>query len=289
MAISNRSGSLMPSLPNVFDHLDYRRYLGEWMKAKQAINPKYSHRVFARRAGYKNPSLLGLIVKGQRNLTDALLPGFLATLDLNRDERSYFRTLLELDRATSPEDRTRLVEQLGARRQFLGARRLEDEGFRYISRWYYPAIRELAGRPDFRLDAKWVARRLRPKVSVTRVREALDVLLDIGMIEATPDGGARQTEKAIATAHEVHSLAVHNYHRGMCELALIALEQTDSAERHFGAVTALVAPSLLPKLKQEIGQFQERIANLCDESAESGEIAVQVNLQLFPLSKRDEE
>jgi uncharacterized protein (TIGR02147 family) len=275
--------------PDVFEYVDYRSFLGDWIRAKKFMNPGYSHRVFARRAGYSNPSLLGQIIKGKRNLTEKGLPGFLKALSLKGEEREYFRTLVALDRACTADERTHLVERLAARRRFKGSRRLEDEGFRYLSRWYFPAIRELAARDDFRLDAEWVARRLKPKITVAKVNEALEALVASGMIEATGDGGAEQTEKNVVTAHEVASLAVRNYHRGMTELALAALEEKGGPERHFGAVTALAPASLIPTLKREIAAFQERIMNLCDESSDPGEIAIQLNLQLFPLSETEED
>ncbi len=278
-----------PRTPVVFDYFDHRAFLRDWMASKKADNPSYSHRVFARQAGYTNPSLLGQIIRGKRNLTDKLLPGFLKCLALDREERAYFRTLVELERASSLDERTHLVQTLASRRRFKSARYLEDEGFRYLTHWYFPAIRELAARSDFRLDPEWVASRLRPKITATRAREALAALVDIGMLEPTEDGGARQTEKNIVTAHSVASLAVRNYHRGMARLALDALEHKGGPERHFGAVTALAPASLLPRLKEEISAFQERIMNLCDDSEEPGEIAIQLNLQLFPLSATDED
>jgi len=275
--------------PLVFDFIDHRAFLRDWMVTKKAGNPSYSHRVFARRAGYRNPSLLGQVIKGKRNITDKLMPGFCKALGFDKEERAYFRTLVELDRACTHQERTHLVETLASRRRFKSARYLEDEGFRYLSNWYFPAIRELAARDDFRLDAEWVAARLRPKISVAKAREALDVLLDIGMLEAIDGGGASQTEKNVVTAHSVASLAVRNYHRGMAQLALDALEHKGGSERHFGAVTALAPPSLIPQLKAEIAAFQERIMNLCDDSVQPGEIAIQLNLQLFPLSATDED
>ena len=274
----------MATEPLVFDYLDYRTFLGEWMAWKKAALPTYSHRAFARRAGTSNPSLLGQIVSGKRNLTDKLVPGFAKAVGLDSEGRTYFRMLVELDRATNLDEQNEWMERLVARRRYKSARSLEDEGFRYLTHWYFPAIRELAARPDFRLDPAWVAKRLRPRISVAKAREALDSLLELGMISPTDDGGAEQTDQDIVTGHEVASLAVRNYHRGMAGLAVEALNEPGGPERHFGAITALAPPSLLPALKAEIAAFQERILNLCDEAEDTGEVAIQLNLQLFPLS-----
>jgi uncharacterized protein (TIGR02147 family) len=289
MPESSQHETAAESLPAIFDYLDYRRFLADWLRAKQATSPAFSHRVFARRAGYRNPSLLGLIIRGKRNLSEGRLPGFARTLGLDADGRAYLQMLVRLDRAKTDDERNRLVAELTARRRFQGARHLEDEGFRYISHWYYPAIRELAGRADFQLDAHWVAGRLRPRITPAKAAKALDDLMEMGMLEATPDGGARQTESNVVTAHEVQGLAVRNYHKGMLELARRALDQVASEERHFGAVTVLAPSSLVPELKREIGAFQERIMELCDGSREEGEVVLQLDLQLFPLSERDKD
>jgi len=250
--------------------VDHRAFLGAWFAAKKTQNPRYSHRLFAGQAGYSTPSLLGLIIKGERNLTDRLLPGFMKALGLDREARATFRLLVDLDRARSLADRAHLIELLAARRRFEGAWRIEDQGFTYLSRWTMPAIRELAGREDFRLDADWVAARLRPRAKCAEVQEALDLLVEMGML--LPDT-------------EVASVAVRRYHQVMGGLAVAELEHKGSAERHFGAVTVLVAPALLPRLKSEIAAFQERMLALCDDSEEPSEIAMQLNLQLFPLSQ----
>ena len=272
-------------LPEVADYVDYRAFLSVWFRAKKEQNPRYSHRLFARQAGYTNPSLLGLIIKGERNLTDTLLPGFMKAMGLDREARATFRLLVDLDRARSLADRAHLIERLAARRRFGGARRLEDQGFAYLSRWTLPAIRELAGRDDFRLDADWVAARLRPRATLAEVREALDLLVEMGMLVPAADGGATQSEQSVVTAHEVASVAVRRYHQVMGELAVAELEHKGGPERHFGAVTVLVPPALLPTLKSEISAFQERMLALCDDQDEPGEVALQLNLQLFPLSQ----
>lgn len=276
------------SEPRPQDFLDHRAFLRGWFDWKKAQNASYSHRVFARMAGYRNPSLLGLIIKGERNLTDRQLPGFFKALGLDAAGRDALRLLVQLDRAATLKERARLIERIAARRRFDGARSIEDAGFTYLSRWTLPAIRELAGREDFQLDVDWVRARLRPQVSRTEVREALELLVEIGMLEPTDEGGARQVDKTVVTEHEVASVAVRRYHQGMGQLAVQELERKGGPERHFGAVTALVPPSTMPALKAEVAAFQERVLALCDDSDQPGSVAIQLNIQLFPLSQEPE-
>jgi len=279
-----------PALPSVFDYLDHREWLRDWFAAKRAQNPRYSHRLFAMRAGFRSPSMLHLVMTGQRNLTDASFARFCKALGLSAPERAHFRALVDLDRATSPAARTEIYEKLRARQHFRGASEIEEASFDFLSDWALPAIYELAGHPRFRMDPRWLARQLRPRVSEARVRNALDTLVTLGLLEPDEHGGARAVDKAVVTAHEVQGLAVYRYHRSMGSLAMESLEWAEPSIRHFGAVTVRVAPAQLEQLKHEVAAFQERVLAICD--AEEGtadddrDRVVQLNLQLFPLSRR---
>lgn len=273
----------------MFDYLDHRAWLRDWFSAKQAQNPRYSHRLFASRAGFRSPSMLHLVITGSRNITDPSFPKFCKALALSPAERDHFRQLVDLDRAASPAERTEIYERLRARQHFRGASAIEEAGFDFLSDWTVPAIHELSGSPGFQLDVRWIARQLRPRVSLARVRRALDTLSTLGMLNTDEENGTvRPVDQAVVTAHEVSGLAVFNYHRSMATLALDALEWADAPIRHFGAVTVRVSPTQLDALKREVSRFQERVLSLCDASPtdEPRDRVMQLNLQLFPLSTR---
>ncbi|MEQ1504074.1 MAG: TIGR02147 family protein, partial [Myxococcota bacterium] len=83
-----------PPLPSPFAYLDYRRYLADWFAAKKELNPRFSHRMFARLAGQKNPSLLHHVIEGRRNLTHETTDGFVRGLGLSAAEGQFFRLLV---------------------------------------------------------------------------------------------------------------------------------------------------------------------------------------------------
>ena len=276
-------------IPNVINFLDYRLFLKAWVEAKQESSPSFSHRNFARRAGYKNPSLLGLIIKGDRNLTDNLLPGFIKTIGLTGADEDYFRSLVLLDRSKTLAERTRRIEQLVAHRRYNTAHQLQDDGFLYLTRWYLPAIRELAAHPEFSGEPKWIVNHLRPKISIDEARQALETLQDLGLLITVEDGSLKQCDRSIVTPHEVASIAVRRYHQEMGRLAQEELNDKGGQYRHFGAVTALVSPKLIPRLKKEISRFQEYLLELCDQETEANTCLIQLNLQLFPLNTIDKD
>jgi uncharacterized protein (TIGR02147 family) len=272
----------------VFAYLDYRSFLADWFDARKLANPRYSHRLFARRAGHSSPSLLLLVIRGQRNLTERTTAGFAKAMGLDREQARFFRLLVDLDQARTGTERNRAWSRISATRTYRNAHRVEDGAYRYLTHWFYPAIRELAACEGFVNDPAWVARTLRPKITVAQAREALASLFELGLLEIAADGEIRPTEATVVTPHEIAGLAAMNYHRAMLGRAVEALESVSAHERHLGAVTVAIPFERVAELKAEVAAFQERMLDLCDGFEQPADQVFQFNLQLFPLSVRED-
>lgn len=276
------------SLPSIYNYLDYRMFLRDWYDAKKAANPRFSHRAFVRRTGQRSPSLLADLIAGRRSMPPKLVKPIAKAMGLDAAQTRFLGRLVDLDRAQTPEQRNEAWDQIAGSRRFRAARQVEGNSFTYVSTWYYPAIRELARRRDFRPDPTWIASTLRPVISVAQARQALAVLFDLGMLERVDDA-VRQAEGAVVTPREVAGLAVHNYHRGMLELAGSAIDSFKHTERHYTGVTVCVPESLVPRLKREIAAFAEQVLEMCDGAEAAPQRVHQIQIQLFPLSARVEE
>ncbi len=272
--------------PSVYEHLDFRAFLGAWFAARKEANPRFSYRLFARKAQDVSPSLLHHVIKGERNLTPATTEAFVDALGLRSGEAAFFRLLVTLGQSRDPDERNAAWEQIAATRRFREARRIDGHAFEYLSNWILPAVRELAQRADFQPDAAWIADTLRPRVAASQAADALERLVALGMLEDDGAGSLRPTDVSVATPSEVTGLAVHNYHRGMLELAGRAITAFEPPERHLVAITVSVPMSLVPKLKAEANAFLERMMHLCDGAEADADQVMQMNLQLFPLSDR---
>lgn len=271
-------------LPSVYAFLDYRAYLSAWFDAKKAAAPSFSHRAFVARTGQRSPSLLSDVIAGRRNLTQAGIEGFQRALSLGAADGRFFRLLVALDQAETPTEKNDVWVDILATRRFRDARRLEGDGMRYLSNWIHPAIRELANREDFHDDAAWVASQIRPRITARQARHALDLLFELELLVRHDDGRVTHGGGSVVTPHEVAGLAVHNYHRGMLELATQSLDRVAPSERHFLGVTVSTPPELIPELKAEFNAFQERILELCANADPPAEQVLQFNLHFFPLS-----
>jgi len=274
----------MPSWkPDVFEYLNYREFLADYYAAAKDNVPRFSYRYFGRRAGYTSPNFLKLVIDGQRNLSHDSIERFADALGLNRFERRFFGDLVDFNQANNDADRNVAYDRLAASRRYRRARRLDHAYFSYLSTWYYPAIREMTARPDFVEDNQWIAAQLLPSISPQQAGSALELLLELGLVQRDKDGKLTRGEPSITTGHEVNTLAIANYHREMLNRAAESLEIIESEFRDISGLTVCISPELVPDLKSRLQTFRENLMHLCD-SDPNPSILYQVNLQLFPLN-----
>ncbi len=273
--------------PDIFTYLDYRAYLRDHYLAGKQHTSAFSYRYLARRAGFASPNFIKLVIEGQRNLGGDSPERVVSAFGLRAEEADFFYKLVAFDQATETAERNEAYAAIASSQRFRTARRIEHDAFEYLSHWYYPAIRELAARADFRDDPVWVAATLRPSVKPREAEHALDALFRLKLLVRKDDGSISRGEPSITTGHEVAALAARNYHYEMLERARGSIEGCSREERDVSALTVCVPATLVEPLKARIHRFREELLELCD-SSESPEVVYQLTVQLFPLSKSEE-
>lgn len=271
-------------LPDIFEYIDYRAFLGDYYDAAKDNVSAFSYRYFARIAGYSSPSFLRHVIRGERNLSTESVEKFSGALGLDEEEAEFFRALVDFDQAETNQDRRRAFEAVASSRRFRQARRIDSALFEYLSHWYYPAIREMIARPDFVEDPAWIAGQLQPNIEPEQAAQALEILFELELVVRAEGGQLRRGDPSLSTGHEVRSLAVASYHRQMLERAGDSIELIDRRWRDLAAMTVCISPDTAAEIKQRIHEFREVILELCDRDA-APRIVYQFNSQLFPLSQ----
>lgn len=284
--------------PDLYSYLAYREYLSDWYNARKAADSRFSHRLFARRAGVSSPSLLNEVIGGRRNLTPRTVEGFVEALGLDAEGGAFFGALVQLDQAATDEEKNDAWERVASSRRFRTARPVDGATVRYLSTWYYPAIRELALCEGFQADPEWIRKRMMPSITASQAKEALDTLFELGFLVRAPDGTVSAADVSVATPHEVLGLAVHNYHTQMLQRARDAIEAAPPTDRHLLGVTVAIPHALVGQLKRELDGIQERLLHLCDDAltrhregdphASAADRVYQIQLCLVPLTRGEE-
>lgn len=270
-------------LPKVYEFLDYRAFMRDHFAASKASMPQYSFRYLARKAGFTSSNFLKLVMDGDRNLGPQAVEKVAKAMKLDSHETEFFAQLVALNQAQTVAERNRAFEVVAANRRFRAARKLDGPLFEYLTRWYYPAIRELAARADFVDDPAWVAAQIQPPIDVRQAKAALETLLKLGLLVRTA-AGVERGDASLTTGHEVRSVVIPAYHLQMIEQAAKAVERVPPEQRDVSALTVCIKESSLADLKAKIHRFREEMLHRCD-SEEEPERVYQLCIQLFPLSK----
>jgi uncharacterized protein (TIGR02147 family) len=269
---------------SVFDFFNYRRYLEAYFRYRKGFNPRFSHRYFARKAGYNSSGLYLLLVSGKQNLTPSYLPKFVKGLELGPLETDYFRMMVAFTHAETAaakqEILERMVEQLPP-----GAKDLRREQAEYYRSWHNVAVREALSVLDIRDNLGDLAAFIYPPLGVRQVRASLRLLASLGLIKRNAKGIWRATHAVLASTPEVGPLHVHKFQKTMMDLAKDALDRYPRESRNISCSTFSVSAQGLERLNLKVTRFLRDIEDLV-RSDEKEDQVYQFNVQLFPLSRR---
>jgi len=270
-------------LPNVLNYTQYRQFLRDYLDLAKETDPKFSLRAFAKKADFSGHGFLRFVLEGKRNLSQRTLLKLVLALELPKDKARYFENLVFFNQAKTLAEKNHYYGELLKSRKATAIRKLNASQFEIFKQWHPIAILELLGIKGFRPHPEWIASQLEPKVEPKEVQDSLKLLMQAGLIQKTANGYQAKDE-AITTDDEVLNLLVHNYHVQMMALAAKSMENVEPDQRDISSVCLKIREADFPKLKQQIQWMRKEFRNYAVEDG-SGERVVQVNIQLFPLSR----
>lgn len=277
----------MLTRPNIFLYEDYRGFLRDLYQHLKATQRGFSHRYFSKKAGFTSPNMLQLVIDGKRNVTPKTVGKFVRGLKLNQQEAEFFASLVNFNQAATPEEKSKAFQDMTKSRKFREIHELSKEVFRFYTQWFHIAIREMIDLEGFQADPEWIARHLLPSISRDQAERALKLLLKLNLIKK--DGGSlERTDPIIATAPEVKSLAVVNYHQSMMTLAAQSLSSVPGEERDITSATVGFRREDLPRIKKKIEEFRKTLLAEAEASGQKPDRIYQLNVQLFPVTQKIE-
>lgn len=281
--------------PDVRQYGDYRLFLQDLVVYLRALDPKFSFRGFARKAGFSSPNYLKLVMDGDRNLSAESAPRFVLGLGLAAEEGEVFICLVELSLAKHDVARNAIVASLRERTRGDDLALLRDDQFAVYDDWWVLAVRDMAELADFECDPRWVARNLRPLISVAKAQATIDLLLRLGLwrVDAATKRvvNAAQTITSGLLPTELQGLAIRNYHRATLDLAAQSLTTVAREERNitsavvaFDALTYPMAVEIVTRARRELLELAEKTTQNTGEAA--GTVNVfQALFAVFPVTQ----
>jgi uncharacterized protein (TIGR02147 family) len=269
--------------PNLFNYSNYRQYLRDYYDYQKDQNPNFSIRYFAKKANFPSHGLINYLMEGKRNLSKKTLVKLTIGLGLNKEQSQFFENLVFFNQAKSLEEKNFFYERLIKSPGKTTFRKLETSQLQIFRKWYTVVLREMLNLKGFRNNSAWIAAQMLPKVEDYEIQDALELLLTSGLIKRTPNG-YKAADTDITTDDEVKSFLVKGYHDQMLKLSAWAQDDVPAKERDISSVCLAVKESELPNLKKQLQLMRKELRSFAAENRD-GERIVQVNIQMFPVTK----
>jgi uncharacterized protein (TIGR02147 family) len=272
---------------NLFDYLDYRRFLADFFQLKKSLNKHYSHRLFAAKAEIKSCGYFSEVAGGVRNLSKNKVPHFARGLELDERERVYFERLVAFNHAKTNQAKQALyelmVQALPPKHQQIKRTQME-----YFSKWYYVAVREALAICRVRDDYDELAAKLRPRITPAQAKSAIRLLGELGLIARDSEGAWRVRHGSLLSKRdEATALLVRSFQGEMIGKAREALETVPPGRRDISTVTMSISAQGMDRLKGAVEDFRKRVREIV-QSDRGEDRLVQLNIQVFPLSQIEE-
>ncbi|MCW5829416.1 MAG: TIGR02147 family protein [Deltaproteobacteria bacterium] len=276
-----------PERPSPAAYDDYRDYLRDMIQFLKESGPGFSHRQFARKAGFNTSSFLKLVIDGKRNLTADSIGRFSKALGLDARERDAFEALVMFSQAGTDDERNRYYQQLRrSPHPVTSAAKMKRSQYEVYSAWHNIPVREMFLLPDFREDPEWIAKRLKPPVTRSEAQKALTRLEDLGLVRRNGDGKLELDSPKLSAESPVELLAARNYHREMLTLAASSMDNLPREERNVTSVTIALTREQYELICREIEEFGKNLLNRIEDAPrgdEPREVYV-LGMQLFAVT-----
>lgn len=272
--------------PMIYDYAEPRTYLRDVLSQKQAHNPLFSIRAWARQMGFQCHTSLVFFLNGKRKIRPEHLDRLNRGLKLATTEETYLRTLVHLQCAKTESERTHYEARLKLLRPSKEDTLLETEKFRLIADWIHMTILEMTQLADFQGSSEWIARRLKFRQNVAQVQTALDRLINLGLLKREGEKLVKTNER-LTTPKDRSSECIREHHRQVLQNALTAIDSQSVNERVLNSCTMTVDSSRLEEAKELILKFRTDMAKLMEK--EGGDETYQLSVQFFKLTGQHSE
>ncbi len=267
---------------NIYEYLDFRKFLNDYYEARRKVESSFTHRKIGQLGGF-DPGLFSKVITGQRDISLKMIVKFLDAFPLNNEkEEEYFELLVRFNQASAHSEKKFFLERLLAFRE-AKIQTVDEAQYEFYDKWYYTAIRELLHITSFDGDFQALGKKLNPVVGARQVKKAIQILEKLGFIEEDGEKGYRVTQNILSSGYETRSVAVNNHVLNSLELSKEALDRFADDQKNLSSITFTFNESNFEDIVERIRNFRRELMKFISD-CEGEDRVYQLNMQLFPVS-----
>ncbi len=287
----------MQHMPELSHYMDYRKFLADFYafkrhQSKKDIRP-YSYQMFSAAANIKSPQYLRLIIEGKRNLSIDMVAKFAKALNLQKDQTEELKNLVNYTQATDPSERNRYLKELMEKRVNLQIKsgEIDAKAWEKVPGWVAWILYSMVDQKNVNFEPAQLKNLLGEKATLDEIQEALKKLFESGeLVKDMETGAVKKARPLMDNADNIPVALVKKLQAELLYLGMESLFQDDPTEREFGTVTLSMTEKEFEEIKFKLRQMRKQLTkdNSIARSVGEGDRIYQLNIQLFPVTKKVE-
>ncbi len=272
---------------SIYNFTSYREFLHDYYKEQKRLNPTFSYKYFGDIAGFKTKTFIYKVIKAKKALAKRSTLKIAKAMGLKKRETDYFEAMVNFNNAKSIDEREHYFHNLQSLSKRYEPGIIRRNQFSYFNQWYNVVIRELVNILDWKGNYKTLAKAVNPPITPKQAKDAVKLLVDLGMIKKLPTGKYIQADKTITTGEILKTLAVQKFQKQCMSLASESIERHDKEIRDMSTLTVGITEEGFHKLSEELKNFRRKLVEIVG-SDEPADRVYHINFQFFPVSELPE-
>ena len=271
--------------PNIFEYIDYRKFLSDWREAEKEKNPGLTHEYLCAKLGQNTRSYFIDIEKGRRTIGPEVLERLIKLTGLSRDEGKYFRALVGYGQSAVSEEKEfwfeQVVELNNTPKKFVDKRT-----YLFFRKWYHTTIRAYLETCNFRTEFTAASRNLYNRVSPKEAKEAIENLIALELVASDEKGYLKPTDKVLTTGDVVKNELLRQYQLANHDILRTVLEKDEPNTHESSQLTVSVSEKGMKRILNRIKQLRSEIMSIVHKDEERADRVYKIAIHAYPESRK---
>ncbi|MCB0415759.1 MAG: DUF4423 domain-containing protein, partial [Bdellovibrionales bacterium] len=252
--------------------------------------PKTSLRSLSKQLGYSSDRSLGMVVKGQRMMSEKMKEKITQHFNFTPKEITYLTLLVKKEKSSNPKEIQKICELLEMNKP--GSENyvsLSNQEMRQMTKWYFFVIIELIEVLKENATLASIIESLEGDVSEQDIEICLATLEKLKYIYSRNNIYIKNIDGFLKSSEDVPSASIQNYHIDVLTRAQLAIESRSVLDREFISKTITIDMKKLPLFKKKIRESFEELSDFIikESSSNSTQKIYQLSVQFFDqISKK---
>ena len=245
------------TIPSVYDFDTMPAWLAAVLESKKQHQKTFSIRLLAKQLKIKSPSLITMVLRGERQPSIELVHKIAAYLKLSATETKFLEALVGLQRAVNVSEQTRYTTSIRRMRPSSTKITYRMDAIEMMTKWYAVVILEMTWLKDFEENIKKIKEQIGSIVTEEMVAEAIAGLKKHNLVEVDSKGTIRKVADLIRSTVNIPSLAIRSFHKQVLLRAHAAIDTQSIDERYYTTLTIAIPQSKIKLAGTLMSRFRD--------------------------------